>query len=310
MPVLYFLSSLRNPVCDVLFSAVTYFGHEALFIALFLFLFWCRNRNLAYYTLLTCMIGMVLNLVLKISFRIPRPWVLDPAFSIVENARAAASGYSFPSGHTQCAVTAFGALFLWCKDKRIRGAALFPILLVPISRMYLGVHTPLDVSVSFVLALVLLVLLLPFLRDFENQPKTAAAVIGFLILLALGALIYVTRYPFPADTDAENLAGAVKNACRFFGISLALLPGYFVCRRITADVLCGKWYVQLLKIVSGLLLVLAVRTVLKAPLTALCGNAMTVEGILCFLMALTAMLYPLSFPFFAGIGKKKQKGQG
>ena len=310
MPVLYFLSSLRNPVCDVLFSAVTYLGHEALFIALFLFLFWCRNRNLAYYTLLTCMIGLVLNLVLKITFRIPRPWVLDPAFSIVESARAAASGYSFPSGHTQCAVTAFGALLLWCKDKRIRLAALFPIFLVPISRMYLGVHTPLDVSVAFVLSLVLLALLLPLTRDFEKKPKTAAAVIGFLILLALGALLYVTLYPFPADTDAKNLAGAVKNACRFFGISLALLPGYFVNRRIPIEALRGKWFMQLLKIGAGLLLVLAVRTILKAPLNALCGNAMAAEGILCFLMALSAMLYPLTFPFFARFGKNSQKGQG
>ena len=47
---------------------------------------------------------------MKLSFQIPRPWVLDPNFTIVEQAREAATGYSFPSGHSQSAVGTFGAL--------------------------------------------------------------------------------------------------------------------------------------------------------------------------------------------------------
>lgn len=51
-----------------------------------------------------------MNQFLKLLFRIPRPWVRDPDFTIVESARAQATGYSFPSGHTQNAVATFGGI--------------------------------------------------------------------------------------------------------------------------------------------------------------------------------------------------------
>ena len=47
---------------------------------------------------------------LKITFRIPRPWVLDPLFEPVESAIEGATGYSFPSGHTAAAFA--GASFI------------------------------------------------------------------------------------------------------------------------------------------------------------------------------------------------------
>ena len=44
--------------------------------------------------------GTLVNQFLKLVCRVPRPWVRDPNFTIVEAARADATGYSFPSGHT------------------------------------------------------------------------------------------------------------------------------------------------------------------------------------------------------------------
>ena len=101
MAFLHFLEGLRNPVFDAFFSAITYFGDETLFIIIGLLFFWCIDKEEGFYLLCVGLLGTVVNQFLKLYYRIPRPWVRDPSFTIVESAREAATGYSFPSGHTQ-----------------------------------------------------------------------------------------------------------------------------------------------------------------------------------------------------------------
>ena len=107
MGFLKFLEGIRNPVLDVFFSLITHLGEETVFMAVAIIVFWCFSKKDGYYLLSVGFIGTVLNQFLKLLFRIPRPWVKDPTFTIVESARAEATGYSFPSGHTQSAIGNF-----------------------------------------------------------------------------------------------------------------------------------------------------------------------------------------------------------
>ena len=110
MNFLEWLSGLRTPLGDLLMGAVTRLGEEALFIVLALTVFWCVDKKRGYFLLFTGFVGMVCNQLLKMIFRIPRPWVRNPDFEIVESAREQATGYSFPSGHTQIAATLYGGI--------------------------------------------------------------------------------------------------------------------------------------------------------------------------------------------------------
>ena len=116
-------------------------------------------------------VGTIVNQFLKLVFRIPRPWVKDPDFQIVESARAEATGYSFPSGHTQNVFASFGCLGRWTKRTWLRAVCALLIVVTAFSRMYLGVHTPLDVGVSFGIGLVLVFALYPLFRDIDSHPK-------------------------------------------------------------------------------------------------------------------------------------------
>ena len=165
MGFLRLLESIRIPALNVFFSGITYCGDEIAFMVAAFALFWCVNKRTGYYAFLVGLFGTVGNQWLKIACRIPRPWVLDPNFTIVESARAAATGYSFPSGHTQNAVGTFGAMALRTERKWVRGVCIALIVLVPFSRMYLGVHTPLDVGVAFLMAAALLALFYPVFRS-------------------------------------------------------------------------------------------------------------------------------------------------
>ena len=161
MSFLYFLEDIRNPILDFIFSAVTLCGEETVFMAIGMIVFWCVSKQKGYYLLCVGFVGTVINQFLKILFRVPRPWVKDPNFTIVESAREAASGYSFPSGHTQTSVGLFGGLALKFTNRARQIASVALCVLVPLSRMYLGVHTPADVGVSIVIALVLVFALSP-----------------------------------------------------------------------------------------------------------------------------------------------------
>ena len=113
MELLYFFEGLRNPVLDAFFALITHLGEETLFIIAGLLFFWCIDKLEGYYLLTVGLSGTVINQFLKLIFRVPRPWMKDPGFTIVESARAEATGYSFPSGHTQSAVGIFAAIARW-----------------------------------------------------------------------------------------------------------------------------------------------------------------------------------------------------
>ena len=86
MEFLYFLESIRNPVFDFIVGALTYLGDEIAFLAVALAVFWCFSKHRGYYLLGVGFCGVVINQTLKLIFRVPRPWVLDPNFNAVESA--------------------------------------------------------------------------------------------------------------------------------------------------------------------------------------------------------------------------------
>ena len=154
MEILRLLEGIRTPFLDSFFSVVTHLGEETFFIVLGIIFFWCIDKKEGYYILSVGFIGTIINQFLKLLFRIPRPWVRDKNFTIVESARSEATGYSFPSGHTQSSVGVFGSIARYEKAKWLRAVCIAICILVPLSRLYLGVHTPLDVGVSLVNALI------------------------------------------------------------------------------------------------------------------------------------------------------------
>ena len=271
MKVLYALESIRTPWLDTVMAAITHLGEETVFMVAALFVFWCVSKRHGYYLLAIGFAGTVLNQFLKLLFRIPRPWVLDSDFTIVESARAQATGYSFPSGHSQNAIGTFGGIARFTRRKWVRVAAIVVAVLVPLSRMYLGVHTPLDVGVAAVIAVALVFALYPLMERSDSQHGVMGAVLAVMLALAVGYLLFVSLYPFPADVDEVNLAHGVENAWTLLGATVGMLVGWWLDVRFIHFDTRAVWYVQLIKLVGGLALLLGIRAALKAPLAAALG---------------------------------------
>ena len=303
MNFLYLLESIRVPGLNEFMLAITYFGDEIAFLVTALILFWCADKRQGYYVLAVGFIGTIANQFMKLWFRIPRPWVKDPNFTILEQAREAAAGYSFPSGHTQSSVGTFGSIAYTAKNKIIRILSIIIAVLVPFSRMYIGVHTPLDVLVAAAMALILIFVLHPVI--FKHDGKYIPYLLGIMTLLAVAFLCFVELYPFPADVDAHNLASGTKNAYTLLGSLLGLLLVYIVDEKWLHFPVKAVWWAQIIKIVIGLGLVLAVKSGLKDPLNALFGEAVGRAARYFLIVVVAGMIWPLSFRWFSKLGAKE-----
>jgi len=297
MTFLHFLEGIRNPVLDTFFSLITYFGDETLFIIIGLLFFWCIDKEEGFYLLCVGLLGTVVNQFLKLYFRIPRPWVRDPEFTIVESAREAASGYSFPSGHTQTSVGVYGGVIRWTGRSVLSLLCMALCVLVPLSRMYLGVHTPADVGVSVVVALVLIFALYPLVRRGMDNPRVMHVLFGAILLLSVCNLAFVSLYPFPADVDADNLAHGVKNAYTLLGCIVGVWTIWALDRRFIRFETKAPLLVQAVKLLVGFALILGIKAGLKSPLYALTGGHHIADFVRYFLMVLFAGLWPLTFPW-------------
>ena len=133
MEFLKLLEGLRTPVLDHVMSVITQLGGETIFMLAAMVAYWCYDKAFGYYMMSVGFTGTALNQFLKLVCRIPRPWVRDGGFTIVESARAEATGYSFPSGHTQNAVTIFGTAARWMHGAAVRWTA-------PVSYTHLDVY--------------------------------------------------------------------------------------------------------------------------------------------------------------------------
>lgn len=313
MEFLYFLESLRNPVCDLLFSVITLFGEETIFMAVGLILFWCVSKYQGYFLLCTGFVGTMANQFLKMIFRIPRPWVKDPNFTIVESAREAASGYSFPSGHTQTSVGLFGGIARANRTPWLRISAIALCVLVPLSRMYLGVHTPADVLVSVAIALVLIFVGYPLFMLAARSPKAMYIILGVLTALSVAYLCFISFYQFPTEVYTEenihNYTSALKNAYTLLGCMLGFIVVYTVDLKWTKFETGAVWWVQILKVVGGLAVVLAVKELARFPLDAILPDCVNTWSRLIryFLVAITGgALWPLTFKFWNKLSTRKE----
>ena len=308
MSLLYALEQLRMPWLTTILSWMTYFGGLYGFMVLSIIVFWCIDKRCGYFMLSLGFVGTVINQFLKIIFRVPRPWIIDPKFEPVESAIADAGGFSFPSGHTQNVFATFGGIFAWTKKAWLKIVCVVMIVLVAFSRMYLGVHTPLDVGVSCGIGILLLAVLYPVFRSVEEHPNRMYGFIAVLALLTLAFFLYSYLCPFPEWMYAEehfvNITEARHNASILTGALVGVTIGYTLdLNKVRFDTK-AKWWAQILKVVIGLVLTLAL---IEGPKFIL-GKSELVTGIRYGLGVLFATgIWPMTFRWFAGLGRKQVK---
>ena len=304
MEFLYLLEKIRMPGLNELMLGITKLGEETAFLVAALIVFWCVDKYKGYYVLGVGLFGTLASQFMKLLCRIPRPWVRDENFTILEAAREEAGGYSFPSGHTQSAVGTFGSLAATAKKRWLQ--ILFIVLpaLVGFSRMYVGVHTPADVLVGAALSVALIFGLKPLVLG-KKKGIFIPVVFGVMLLCSVAFTLYVELYPFPEGLDPHNYESALKNAYTLLGCCTGVLAIFFLDEKKLHFDTKAVWWAQILKVVLGLGVVLLVKEGLRSPLEALFNGHLAARAVRYFLIVVVAgVVWPLSFRWFGKLGKK------
>lgn len=253
---LLWFQQFRTPFLDGLFQFITLFGEQTLLVAVLCLIYWCLNKRLAQYMLFNFFVGGVFNQLLKVGFAVARPWVRSVELRPVASAMKGASGFSFPSGHTASATAVYGSMAIYFRRRWIGWACVSLILLVGLSRLYLGVHAPQDVLVSWVLGAVLLFVTRRLFEAIERHPGWDAWVMAAGLGISAGLMLFASRRQLP-EGGAELALDSFKVA----GAAVGLFVGWFLERRWVRFETQATPLRQVLKYALGMALVLLVMLV-------------------------------------------------
>lgn len=292
MEFLYFLESIRNGFLDIFFIICTSFGEELVLVSLFAVIFWCINKNLAYRIAFSYFLSGVAVQGLKIHFRIDRPWVLDPDFKPVEQVMDTATGYSFPSGHTQSSTSLYSSIAFYFKKRWLYIVSFVIIALVMLSRMYLGCHTPKDVLVGFGVTIVISAAVNAIYNNFNSRTITDILVMIFIFAISAGLFGY-SYYVVNAGYTTETLA---MDGFKAAGAGAGFAIGWFVEKRyIKFNPKNSRIWIQILKVVIGLIGALA----FKSGLKLLLGNTILANTFRYFVVIMwVTVIYPIIIKTF------------
>lgn len=189
MDLIRSLQSAASPALDNFMLNVTNLGSEQVYVALLVVAFVgvsARNgRRMAIYFLA----GVYVMELLKLLFDAPRPFDVDPTVLRVAGAEETAAGASFPSGHALSAMLLWGLAASYVRNTWFSLAAALIVGLVAVSRIYLGVHFPLDVVVGLALGLLFVFVGRNLDRVKWNLSFPLILVLGLAVPLALHLLL-------------------------------------------------------------------------------------------------------------------------
>jgi len=220
-------------------------GEEAFLVVVTAIIYWCINKNIGYTMSFALLFSTYINIDLKELFHTARPIGVEGIKSLRTET---AFGDSFPSGHTQAAVTFWSSLALGFRRRLTTGLAIIIIALVGISRLYLGVHWPIDVIGGIGFGLISAYLIFKvFNLPTEKRNK------WLIIIVIIPALIGL---PFVKDTHYFTI----------ISLMIGLFGGYLIEQKSINFEVKASVSIQLLKVLIGVIGIFAIKIVIKAIL--------------------------------------------
>lgn len=247
-----------TPFFDEFFSLITRFGEEIFFVCVFLIFYWCVSYNYAFKFALFYLTSVLINNVLKIIIKRPRPWM---ASDLVEN-KLPASGLSFPSGHSQgiSCISTF-VIYDCYKNKPFKKninltvliSGIVLCLLVGFSRMYLGQHYLTDVIAGFTLGVGIILLLNFIVSKISDKFKSKLNVEIILSVLSIIILVVIVLL---SSFNIVSYSVATK-IFRYAGMLVGTTLGYILSTRFIKEINESIW-LKLIKVIIGFIVVFGI----------------------------------------------------
>ena len=266
IPIMIFIQNLGTWL-EIPMKVITFLGNEEFYLLVMPILYWCINASLGIRLGAMLLLSGSVNSLLKMLFHSPRPyWYSSQIRGIIHG-----SGFGFPSGHSQNAVSLWGLTAASIKRRWAWIGAAVIAFLIGFSRIYLGVHFPIDVLAGWAVGAVMLWAFLalekPLMAWLKKQSLGAQIAVcfgvslliigaGFLAKQSLGGWQVPDHWIQNSGTDLNphSLEGFFTTAGTLFGLGAGALLLSHVKGSLDVS---GAFYQRLLRYVIGLVGVIA-----------------------------------------------------
>lgn len=196
--IIKFLQQFSNPFLDKLAEFITMTGEQYFSIGLIVVIYLCINKDLGYRLGFASLFSNAINNLIKNIFKVPRPIGTRGVRSL---RLETAGGYSFPSGHTQNVSVLWTNFMKNVKRRWIYILGTVMIISVALSRLYLGVHRPVDVFCGFLFGVICMFMVNMIFDCREDRSR----ICGLLILILVSLIITIAY----GDSDLYKQFGAM-----------------------------------------------------------------------------------------------------
>jgi len=245
VPFLVWLQGFQTDGLTGFFSLMSWLGLSYFYVLFFPLLYWSISKRWGIMAAFALLIADYVGMFIKWTFKLPRP----PSPPV--NRLWSETSPGFVSTHASTSLAFWGTLAVLVRRWWMTTLALFIILAIGLSRMYLGVHFPADVVGGWLVGLFAMWLVLwgiPRLTPLVQKWSAGRQVGGVLLLMVV--LLLVTPGNWEGLRPDEAF---VRDVAMLAGALLGLIWDQ---HRLNFSVE-GNWGRRLLRYIIGIVLVIA-----------------------------------------------------
>ena len=246
----------------------TWLGYPQAYMVLIAIIYWSVDRKFGLRLAIFLPVTASINSILKQAIHAPRPYWVDQHVK----ALRVSNGFGMPSGHAQAATVWIYAASL-LKKRWFWIIAVAMVLVIGLSRIYLGIHFPGQVVTGWTIGILIAILFIRFESNIIrgvlrlSLGKQLFLIISIsMVQILLGAVFVwlLKRWEFPAEwirNAADDLAGRNESILSSIGLhSVAGNAGGFMgagmgavlSRRMGGFEVWGRWWSRVLRCLTGL----------------------------------------------------------